>query len=327
MAGVSGGLLAAATARAGALGFIAAGHLDNVGKLREEVRIFRAEAPSGSPLAIGFIGFSSMRDGLRRVEAAITEHRPSVVQFFAPAVVGENIQLAQSMGAFVMAQVGCEHDAKEAMIAGADAIIAQGQEAGGHGLRAPLGSSTFPLAAQVVRLAEQASTARPIVLAAGGIVDGRGLAAALALGCDGAIFGTRLWASTESLGHRSFKHALTTASPDDVARTTVFDQVQNTYRGAPWPQPFDSSGALLNETAKKWLDRPVQLAEELARRGSELALEHRQAEGLGDVSQSCVFAGEGVGGITSIESAEVLLKSAEADAAAQINLLQRLLVA
>ena len=92
----------------------------------------------------------------------------------------------------------------------------------------------------------------PTVLAAGGIVCGRGLAAALALGCDGAVFGTRLWASEEALGQESFKAALTRAGPDDVARTTVFDAVQNTYRKAPWPRPYDSSGALLNSHGSTW---------------------------------------------------------------------------
>ena len=132
MAGVSGGLLAAATANAGALGFIAAGHLEDYDKLRQEIKIFRENTctvPNDffppSHLAIGFLGFSSMKDGLGRIEAVLKEHRPSVVQFFAPAVMGDNIQLAQSMGALVMAQVGCEKHAIEALEAGADCIIAQ----------------------------------------------------------------------------------------------------------------------------------------------------------------------------------------------------------
>ena len=61
MADVAGGALAAAASRAGALGFIAAGHLDDIEGLRTQVGIFRAEAPQGAPLAIGFIGFSVSR--------------------------------------------------------------------------------------------------------------------------------------------------------------------------------------------------------------------------------------------------------------------------
>ena len=333
MAGVSGGALAAAANRAGALGFIAAGHLDSIDDLRREVGIFRENAPADSPLAIGFIGFSSMKDGLGRVEAAISEHKPNCVQFFAPAVspLGDNIALAQSLGALVMAQVGCERDAREAIRHGADVIIAQGREAGGHGLRGPLGSSTLPLASRVVELVAQrdisAATKVPTVLAAGGIVCGRGLAAALALGCDGAVFGTRLWASKEAMGHESFKQALTRAGPDDVARTVVFDQVQNTYRKFPWPRPFDSSGALLNDLAVQWLGQPeVALAQELARDGSVLAKQHKHAEQNGLVSQSCIFAGEGVGSIIEIESAEAVLRRAESTAKAQIERLQRMLV-
>ena len=114
----------------------------------------------------------SMRDGPARLEAVLSEHKPEVVQFFAPAVIGDNVKRAQASGAKVMAQVGCERDAVEALRAGADTIIAQGKEAGGHGLRAPFGSSTLPLAARIVRLAEEETLGderKVTVLAAGGI--------------------------------------------------------------------------------------------------------------------------------------------------------------
>lgn len=323
MAGISGGALAASVSRAGALGFIAAAHLADFSHLRAQVDIFRKQAPLGSPLSIGFICFSSMKDGLSRVESALREHKPDVVQYFAPAVMGDNIKLAHSLGALVICQVGSERDAVEAMSEGADAVIVQGKEAGGHGLRPHLGSSTLPLAARVAALAAQESSRQTSVLAAGGIVDGRGLAAALALGCDGAVFGTRLWASKEAMGPDSFKQALIAASPDDVARTTVFDQVQNSYRDFPWPYPYDSSGALRNTLTEQWLNRAEELAQALTDDGSSLASDHRQAEVEGLASEACVFAGEGVGDISAIDSAESLVRQAEADARLQIERLQR----
>ena len=93
-----------------------------------------------------------------------------------------------------------------------------------------------------------------VVLAAGGIVDGRGLAAALSLGCDGAVLGTRLWASQEAMGDESGakRDALVKADCDDVMRTKVFDILQDVGSSNPWPQPFDSVGALKNETTAKW---------------------------------------------------------------------------
>ena len=80
----------------------------------------------------------------------------------------------------------------------------------------------------------------PVVLAAGGIADGHCLASCLALGCDGAVVGTRFWASEEALGYRAIKAALVGGtgsgsrgtSCDDVVRTTVFDALQNSYRFA-----------------------------------------------------------------------------------------------
>ena len=88
MAGVSGGLLAAETCRAGALGFIAAGHFGSAKDLEREVSLFRENAPSGAPLALGFIGYSSLKDGCwDRVGMALKTHKPKFVQFFAPAVI------------------------------------------------------------------------------------------------------------------------------------------------------------------------------------------------------------------------------------------------
>ena len=85
-----------------------------------------------------------------------------------------NAQLAQSKGALVFAQVGSIKEATEALACGVDGVIAQGREAGGHGLRSELGSGTLPLAARIVELARgNEATKEVVVLAAGGIVDGR----------------------------------------------------------------------------------------------------------------------------------------------------------
>mmetsp|Transcript_15054 Transcript_15054/g.22146 ORF Transcript_15054/g.22146 Transcript_15054/m.22146 type:complete len:240 (-) Transcript_15054:131-850(-) len=200
MAGVSGGKLAAAACRAGAMGFIAAGHFNNEESrihLEREIQIFRedttsnnnSEVSSGAALlAIGFIGHSLCPKQFE--QQVLQKHRPDVVQFFAPAVIhnfgtNNNIAIAKSYGAKVMAQIGTASEAQEAMDAGVDIIICQGSpEAGGHGVRLELGTGTLSLTSHVVAMVkqqqQQASSPAVVVLAAKGIVGGRGLAADLA---------------------------------------------------------------------------------------------------------------------------------------------------
>ena len=103
-----------------------------------------------------------------------------------------------------------------------DGVIAQGKEAGGHGMHPEMSSGTLPFARRVVDLAETLAAGeeqrRVFVLAAGGIVDGAGAAAALCLGCDGAVLGTRLWATHQALGSERKKAELPRADCDDVMR-------------------------------------------------------------------------------------------------------------
>jgi NAD(P)H-dependent flavin oxidoreductase YrpB (nitropropane dioxygenase family) len=165
MAGVSGGSLAFETCRAGGIGFIAAGHLNNpeaFKKLEEEIKLFRhlvslslssssSSSSSSFPLNIGFIGHSTFgkdSPGWEYVGRILEEHRPDAVQFFAPAISAfspenvkssssssssfdDNVGMCQSYGCKVVAQVGSVRDGIEALDAGVDCIVAQGTEAGG----------------------------------------------------------------------------------------------------------------------------------------------------------------------------------------------------
>lgn len=346
MIGPSGGALAAASVNAGALGSIAAGHFvddSSSTALEAEMREFQASVSSSSSrtcCAIGFIGHSTFANesGWRRFETFLSEHRPPVVQFFAPAVVSKrpsrgdngtgsaaatnNIDLAHEYGALVIAQVGTEADALEALTCGADCIVAQGSEAGGHGVRPDAGTGTLALAARVVSVVRSfddggaSSLSGVPVLAAGGIVDGRGLAAALALGCDGAVLGTRLWASREAKGDSKGKDLLSdaTVGPDQVIRTRVMDVIQNSYSPNPWPAPYDSSGVVSNSTVEKWHGREGDLEECLKSGDVPKALPER-----------FVFAGKGVGDITSIDGAQDIIHRIEAEAAGIIRGLPKIL--
>jgi nitronate monooxygenase len=122
--------------------------------------------------------------------------------------------------------------AREATEAGADVIIAQGTEAGGHGMSEPL----FTLLPQVVDACPGA-----LVVAAGGIADGRGMAAALMLGAQGVLMGTRFYASQEAEGHAAAKRRIVEAEGGQTVRSIVFDL----SRRIRWPAPY--TGRLLRE--------------------------------------------------------------------------------
>src|SRR5204862_6566754 len=130
----------------------------------------------------------------------------------------------KAAGCTLICQVQDVEAAREAIAVGADIVVAQGAEAGGHGATC----ATLPLVPAVV------DAVAPVpVLAAGGIADGRGVAAALMLGAQGALLGTRFYAAAESLGHDGARSRIVAASASDTVRTRVVDIVRG-Y--AAWPE-------------------------------------------------------------------------------------------
>ena len=325
---------------------IAAGHFQDVSKLEKEIQIFQEEmndmpAPdttvdedsksqqqqqSLSDLSIGFIGFSALSTpkGWKDYEYILKHHRPKAVQFFAPSIILQpnndgisNVQLAHEYNAQFIAQVGSMSEAKEAIRHKVDAIICQGSEAGGHGLRRELGSSTMALASQVSKM-----TSIP-VLAAGGIVNGKHLASVLCV-CDGASIGTRFWACKESIGNPTLQQELIKDnSCDDVVRTTVFDQIQNELSTNKWPYPYHSVGALRNQTSLEWEGKTVQELQG-AIKTTDLLDEYKSAQKASDPRVVCILSGEGVGEIDSIEGAHDVTLRIEEEAIESINRLQSL---
>jgi nitronate monooxygenase len=208
-----------------------------------------------------------------------------------------------------------------------------------HGIRRDLGSGTLSLTNRLVRLSKKRKRRVP-VLAAGGIVDGRGLVAALSLGADGAVLGTRLWASQEALGSSAYKIALTTAgSCDDVVRTRVFDTICNSHRQTKWPYPFDSSGTLRNDTTDAWDTSIPELDAELKRTSSSKLsssssssnadkknlvekLNHAEKEHLPNVG--CVYSGQGVGEIISVDPAYDIIQGIEEEAIESLSNLRKI---
>lgn len=321
MAGVSCAELAAETCRAGGLGFLAAGHLnskESLHALEQEIDHFKDISNGQYPLCIGFISHSTFGSqyGWDLFENVLDNHEPEVVQFFAGTLRHRNtdaVKIAHSFGCKVIMQVCTVQDAELAFEYGVDAICVQGIEAGGHGIRRELGTGTLSLVAKVVQLSVQQKKSIPI-LAAGGITDGKDVAAALTLGADGVVLGTRLWASLEAKGPKRFKDALMAAkSGDEVIRTRAFDTIANSFRPIKWPVPYDSSGVLRNKITAEW-DDDAKLSKALSSsEGTAIVSAFQKGTADNDPAYSCIYCGKGVGKITSIQPAFEILTRIETE--------------
>ena len=244
-------------------------------------------------IGCGFITWSlAKHPGLLRAALA---RKPVAVMLsfgdprpFAPAI--------HAAGSRLICQVQTVAQAREASDAGADVIIAQGTEAGGHGLTEPL----FTLLPQVV----DACPGTPIV-AAGGIADGRGLAAAMMLGAEGVLMGTRFYASQEADGHPEAKRRIVAAAGGQTVRSIVFDL----SRRNRWPTPY--TGRLLrNAHLERWLGHE----DELEARAEEIGHDYAAARARGDFDVAGVIAGEACALIHDIPSAGEIVTRTVAEA-------------
>jgi len=181
--------------------------------------------------------------------------------------------------------------AQRAAELGPDLIVAQGTEAGGHGSARAL----FPLLPAVV------DAVAPIpVLAAGGIADGRGLVAALALGASGALIGTRFYAAEEAIGSDAVKRRLVERGGDDTVRTAIFDIV----RKLPWPEPY-TGRAVANAFSARWHDRDAELRRALPEESARYAA----AVSTGDLDTTVLWGGEALDLVHDIAPAgQILLR-------------------
>lgn len=239
MGGRASGALAAAVSEAGGLGLIGAMGYEPDG-LREQIHI--AKSRTSRPFGVGFVS-QWLADEPELYDVAIGERVPVISHSFVdPAPYMDK---ARSVGAKVVVQVQTFEGARQAIRAGADAIVAQGNEAGGH-----TGSmAALPLVPQIVDL-----VAPTPVLAAGGIADGRGLAAALMLGAEGVWVGSAFLATPESGSSAAEKARVLAASSEDTVWTRSFDIV----RGNPWPS-WIRGRCVRNAVTDRWHDRDEEL--------------------------------------------------------------------
>jgi len=281
MAEISGGRLAAAVSAAGGLGLIGGGYADG-SWLEQEF-----DQAAGAEVGVGFVAWSLAEHP--QVFAQALERRPKAVML-SYGDPFPYLSQAKQRGIPVLMQVQTLNGARVAADAGADVIVMQGTEAGGHaGLRTTMG--LLPAAVDLV-------APRP-VLAAGGIADGRGLAAVLAMGAAGAVIGTRFFVAEESLAHPQAKDRLTKSSGDDTVRTRVFDQL----RDLDWPAPFIAR-ALRNATTAHWHGREEKLQAAIVEERDRYA----KARNSGDYSRAAIFASEAVDLVRDIAPAGIILQ-------------------
>jgi NAD(P)H-dependent flavin oxidoreductase YrpB (nitropropane dioxygenase family) len=299
--------LAAAVSNAGALGMLPLtwSTESEVATVIDEMRL-RTKRPFGINLGLAW-------DQRARLASALEAGAPIVSFFWGDAtdVIGE----ARHAGAVVFVTVGTAEEGRAAAAAGADAVVAQGWEAGGH----VWGTiSTLALVPRVV------DAVAPVpVIAAGGIADGRGLAAVLALGAAGAWVGTRFLAAAEAAIHPDYRRRILAAGETDTFYGTLFD------RG--WPDA--PHRALRNSTVEAWERAGRPSSGSRPGENDEPALRHdgspinRYASSTptatmqGDVEPLPHWAGQGVGLVTREESAAAVVHSLVTEAEAVLRVL------
>lgn len=283
--------LVAAVSNAGGLGTLGTSGM-NAAQVMDEVKAIRAATEK--PFGINHLLFRINEECF----TATLEARPAVIAF-AWAHSDQDLRAyfrrAHEAGSKVMYMAGEVPMAVKAAGAGADVIVAQGTEAGGH----VVWMASMPLVPMIVK-----AVAPLPVLAAGGIADGRGLAAALALGADGVLLGTRMMATHESPIHPNLKQAIVHSDGHD----TILTEIPDIASGHVWPGAM--ARALRNAFIQRWAGREWELRQHY-REAGKAALDARRA---GDADNAPVLLGQDAGLIDSVRPAGEIVESMIAEA-------------
>ena len=296
MGGVSYAELAAAVSSAGGFGCLGASTMGD-DKMVEEMAAVRAV--TDKPFGV---------DLLTAMPGGMTEQVKQVIEGGASAFVAglgvptEVVDLCHDHDVVVVSMCGKVEHAVRAVEAGCDLVVAQGTEAGGHTGQV----ASFPLVPQVV----DAVGDRVPVVAAGGIFDGRGLAAALSLGADGVWVGTRFIATPEARSVLGYKDTLLASREDQTTVSRAYSGktmrvVRNTYTDYYDAHP---------DELKKF---PEQLGVSYGNGAMHLGGDSF-SDGV-DVDKECYPAGQGVGGITELVPAAVLVERFVTEAEAALD--------
>jgi nitronate monooxygenase len=294
---VAGGALAAAVSRAGGLGLVGGGSAGTLGGgLDLEAELGRAKS---SKFGVGFITWALASAPEMLTKALRYSPFCVFLSFGDPRPFAAQIRNA---GAALICQVQFLSQIDMALEAGAAAVVVQGNEAGGHGAT---NRSTFPFVPEAADYLRQHSP-KTLLIAAGGIADGRGLAAALMLGADGVVVGSRLWASAEALTPKAHTDKAIGKTGDSTIRTKVLDAL----RGIPWPKEY-SFRILKNKLTDEWADREA----EAFRAFGTLSEKYAKAREQNDLDTVAVVCGQAVGLLKDRPPAESIVNSMAAQAA------------
>jgi len=288
MAMHSGGTLAAAVSAAGGLGSFG-GVNRTKGSDWLQGEIDRIRAKTGRPFGVGFVtAFLPMFQG--HFAAALESRAPVIALSFG--VPTKAIEQAKVAGATVMCQVQSIEHAHEAAAAGADILVAQGNEAGGH----TGAMNLLPLLTQVIDAFPQLP-----VLAAGGIASGRALAAVLAAGADGAWAGTTFLATPKCTEvPDEHKQLIVESDGEDTVYTRAYDVLF----GAPWPAGIAERGRR-NDFTDEWDGRDA----EIVKNRESLTAQVLEAERNFDPARRAVLYGQSAGAVHSVRPAAEVLRS------------------
>ncbi len=295
--------LVAAVSNAGGLGLLGVGAAPPA-VMRD--LIHRVKANTSRPFGVSFLVDSTVMGPLCTDEhiSVCIEEGVDLVTFFWNAPPKEWTERLHQSGAKVWMQLSSVEAAEAAIAAGFDAIIVQGSEAGGHNRSTAGLFSLIPAVVQAVSPAP--------VIAAGGIADGRGVAAALALGADGVLVGSRFLSSCEANAHPEYKRRVVEATLHDVDRTSIF--------GPEWPsQPMR---VLRNRVVREWQGRdghtpppphPPETIGQTFLFGQPYAMPKFSAmlptpETSGDFEEMCLTAGESAALIYDVRPASEILQ-------------------
>lgn len=292
MGGSAGAALAGAVSMAGGLGMIG-GSTAGPEWLQEQIESVRRQ--TSNPFGVGFI--TSAPDTAQLMDVALEHRVPVISHAFVDA--SEHIYLAREQGIKTIVQVQTVAQAVAAVKAGADAIAAQGMEAGGH---TGNHSAVLPLVPAIIDAVGDVP-----VVAAGGIADGRGLAAVLMLGAEGAWMGTRFVASLESFTVDWIKQRITESTGDDLVLTRVYDVITE----APFPEVIWER-VMRNDFTDLWQGREA----ELGAYRDELRSDTSAAHDAADASIAKAAAGNSAGLVHSIEPAAEIVRRVVEEAAA-----------
>jgi nitronate monooxygenase len=283
------GALAAAVSEGGGLGMIGGTTVGGVDWLRAEIAVARER--TDRPFGVGVITHLPGADELTR--AALDEGARVIAHSFGDPT--PYVDAAHAAGALVLCQVRSVDEARRAADAGVDVVTAQGTEAGGHTGT----TATLPLLPAVV------DAVAPLpVLAAGGIADGRGIAAALLLGADGVWLGTAFLATPEAAIAPGYKERVLASGTDDTVLTEVFDLAA----GIPWPDGV-AGRSIRNRFTDRWHGDEEALRAWAVEHRDELRAEHEDPETIP------LYAGPAAQFVTRSEPAADVVRRLAAEAA------------